>query len=83
MEMLNYIAGGVVGNQRDIRRLNKHVTALAKGLRRTNNGVACACLGAAMMGLVIYANIKDIELLQKQVKELTREVEELKEQKGA
>ena len=43
----------------------------------------CMCLAGVMHGSVIYANAKDIELLKKQNKDLAREVEELKNQKGA
>lgn len=83
MNFMEFVCRGVVRNEDGIRRLNKNVTKLAKCCRTTNGCVAGLCMVGFMFAAVIYANAKDIEVLQKQVKDLTHEVEELKEQKGA
>ena len=83
MNFMEFVCRGVVRNEDNIRRLNKNVTKLTKIVRDTNGIMFCMCLAGVMLGSVIYANAKDIELLKKQNKDLAREVEELKEQKGA
>ncbi len=83
MNFMEFACRGIVRNEDNIRRLNKNMVKLAKIARNTNGVMFGMCVAGAMLASVIYANIKDIELLQKQVKDLTHEVEELKEQKGA
>lgn len=83
MNFLEFACRGIVRNEDNIRRLNKNMTKLTKIVRDTNGIMICMCLTGVMLCGVIYANAKDIELLKKQNKDLAREVEELKEQKGA
>ena len=73
MNFMEFACRGIVRNEDNIRRLNKNMTKLTKIVRDTNGIMFC----------VIYANAKDIELLKSRTKDLAREVEELKEQKGA
>lgn len=81
--VVEYTLRGVIRNEDNICRLHKNMTKLTKIVRDTNGIMFCMCLAGIMLGSVIYANAKDIELLKKQNKDLAREVEELKEQKGA
>lgn len=83
MNFMEFACRGIVRNEDNIRRLNKNMTKLTKIVRDTNGIMFCMCMAGIMLGGVIYANAKDIELLKKQNKDLAREVEELKEQKGA
>lgn len=83
MNFMEFACRGIVRNEDNIRRLHNHAVKLAKCVRSTNNVVLGLCVAGVMLSAVIMANAKDIENLQKQVKDLTHEVEELKEQKGA
>ena len=83
MNFMEFTCRGIERNEDNIRRLNKNMTKLTKIVRDTNGIMFCMCLAGVMLGSVIYANAKDIELLKKQNKDLAREVEELKNQKGA
>lgn len=83
MNFMEFACRGIVRNEDNIRRLSRNMNRLAKYARRTNGIVTCVCLCGIMLGGVIHANIQDTELLKKQVKDLAREVEELKNQKGA
>lgn len=86
MNFMEFACRGIVRNEDNICRLHKSMTKLTKIVRDTNGIMFCMCLAGVMLGSVIYANAKDIELLQKQVKDLNRRLdaqEELKEQKGA
>lgn len=80
---MEYVCRGIVRSEDAIGRLNKNVVKLAKCTRNLNSSVGCVLVAGLMLASVVYANAKDIETLQKQVKDLTNEVEELKEQKGA
>lgn len=83
MNFMEFACRGIVRNEDNIRRMSRNMNRLAKYARRTNSVVTCVYLCGIMLGGVIYANAKDIELLKKQNKDLAREVEELKNQKGA
>lgn len=83
MNFMEFTCRGIVRNEDNIRRLNKNMAKLTKIVRDTNGIMFCMCLAGVMLSSVIYANAKDIELLKKQNKDLAREVEELKNQKGA
>lgn len=83
MNFMEFVCRGVVRNEDNIRRLSKNVAKLTKCTRNTNVAVTCVFLSGLMLAGAIYVNAKDIAALQKQVKDLTHEVEELKEQKGA
>ena len=72
MEMLNYIAGGVSGCQRDIRRLDKRVRALTKLTRDQRAGTLLIVVGTLMLAKIILMKVD----------KLSRDVEELKLQKG-
>ena len=83
MNFMEFTCRGIVRNEDNIRRLNKNMTKLAKCTHNLNSSVGCVLVAGLLLASVIYANAKDIELLKKQNKDLAREVEELKNQKGA
>lgn len=83
MNFMEFACRGIVRNEDNIRWLNKHAVKLTKCVRNLNSSMGCVLVAGLMLASVIYANAKDIELLKKQNKDLAREVEELKNQKGA
>ena len=83
MNFMEFACRGIVRNEDNVRRLNKNMVKLAKCVNGTNNAILLLAGAGMLATALIYANAKDIKTLQKQVKDLTHEVEELKEQKGA
>lgn len=80
---MEYIFRGLTRNENAICRTNKSIRTLAKCNARLGGAILCVCAGVALIATVVNANARDIAELQLKVDKLTKDVEELKEQKGA
>lgn len=83
MNFMEFACRGIVRNEDNIRRLSKYMVKLAKCNNAHNTAIKVLCLAGIGLCCVIVTQDREIKTLQKQVKDLTHEVEELKEQKGA
>lgn len=86
MNFMEFACRGIVRNEDNIRLLSKHMVKLAKCNNMHNTAIKGLCFAGIGLCCIIAAQGQEIKALQKQVKDLDRQLniqEELKEQKGA
>ena len=77
---MDYVCRGIVRSEDAVRCLNKRVVKLTKCCRQTNTAVICLGVSCLVTLAVVAMQDREIKALQKQVTELTKDVDDYADQ---